>query len=69
MGSPAYGDLSVDSFSWMKDLGDGLLEIWQNEQAPTPESAVLVTNLDYYYGDNESSSPVGMGFLPLSIQR
>jgi hypothetical protein len=49
----------------MKQIRDRLLEIWNAATEPTPESAVMVTNFAFYYGDNDSPSPSGMGsFFP-----
>jgi hypothetical protein len=49
----------------MKEIRDRLVEIWNVATEPTPESAVLITNFAYYYGDNDSPSPAGMGaFFP-----
>ena len=64
-GLPTYGDIPVDTVSWMQEIRDRLLEIWKAATEPTPESAVFITNLAYYYGDNENPSPAGMGsFFP-----
>jgi hypothetical protein len=64
-GLPSYSDIPVDTVPWMKEIRDRLLEIWNAATDPTPESAVLITNLAYYYGDNDSPSPGGMAsFFP-----
>jgi hypothetical protein len=64
-GLPSYSDIPIDTFPWMKDIRDRLLEIWNAATGPTPESAVLITNFAFYYGDNDSPSPAGMGaFFP-----
>ena len=49
----------------MQEIRDRLVEIWNAATELTPESAVLITNFAFYYGDNESPSPTGMGaFFP-----
>ena len=49
----------------MKEIRDRLIEIWNAATEPTPESAVLITNFAFYYGDNDSPSPTGMAsFFP-----
>lgn len=64
-GLPSYSDIPVDDVSWMKEIRDRLVEIWNAAPGPTPESAVFITNMAYYYGDNENPSPGGMGsFFP-----
>jgi hypothetical protein len=64
-GLPSYSDIPVDTVPWMKGIRDRLIEIWNAATEPTPESAVLITNLAYYYGDNDSPSPAGMAsFFP-----
>ena len=64
-GLPSYSDIPVDTVPWMKEIRDRLVEIWNAATAPTPESAVLITNFAFYYGDNENPSPGGMGaFFP-----
>ena len=64
-GLPPYSDIPVDTVLWMKEIRDRLLEIWNATTEPTPESAVLITNFAFYYGDNDSPSPTGMGaFFP-----
>ncbi len=64
-GLPSYSDIPVDTVPWMKEIRDRLLEIWNAATDPTAESAVLITNLAYYYGDNDSPSPGGMAsFFP-----
>jgi len=64
-GLPSYSDIPVDTVPWMKEIRDRLIEIWNAATEPTPESAVLITNLAYYYGDNDSPSPAGMAsFFP-----
>jgi hypothetical protein len=62
---PSYSDIPVDTVPWMKEIRDRLLEIWNPATEPTPESAVLITNFAFYYGDNDSPSPTGMAaFFP-----
>jgi len=64
-GLPSYSDIPVDTVPWMKEIRDRLVEIWNAATGPTPESAVLITNFAFYYGDNDSPSPTGMGaFFP-----
>lgn len=64
-GLPSYSDIPVNTVPWMKEIRDRLLEIWSAATEPTPESAVLITNFAFYYGDNDSPSPNGMGaFFP-----
>lgn len=64
-GLPSYSDIPVDSVPWMKEIRDRLVDIWNAATDPTPESAVLITNFPFYYGDNDSASPTGMGaFFP-----
>lgn len=64
-GLPSYSDIPVDTVPWMKEIRDRLVEIWNAATAPTPESAVLITNFAFYYGDNVDPSPGGMGaFFP-----
>ena len=45
----------------MQDIRDRLVEIWDAATEATPESAVVITNFAFYYGDNDSPSPAGMG--------
>ena len=64
-GLPSYSDIPVDTVPWMKEIRDRLVEIWNSATEPTPESAVLITNFAFYYGDNDNPSPAGMGaFFP-----
>jgi hypothetical protein len=64
-GLPSYSNIPVDTVPWMKEIRDCLVEIWNSATGPTPESAVLITNFAFYYGDNDSPSPTGMGaFFP-----
>ena len=64
-GLPSYSDIPVDTVPWMKEIRDRLVETWNAAIEPTPESAVLITNFAFYYGDNDSPSPTGMGsFFP-----
>jgi hypothetical protein len=64
-GLKSYSDVPVDTVPWMKEIRDRLVEIWSAATEPTPESAVLITNFAFYYGDNDSPSPTGMGaFFP-----
>jgi hypothetical protein len=64
-GIPSYSDIPVDSVPWMKEIRDRLVEIWDAATELTPESAVLITNFAFYYGDNDSPSPTGMcAFFP-----
>jgi hypothetical protein len=66
----SYSDIPVDTVPWMKEIRDRLIEIWNAATEPTPESAVLITNLAYYYGDNDSPSPGGMAsFFPSTKPR
>jgi hypothetical protein len=60
-GLPSYSNILVDTVPWMKEIRDRLVEIWNAATEPTPESAVLITNFAFYYGDNDSPSPTGMG--------
>ncbi|MBB5340856.1 hypothetical protein [Tunturiibacter gelidoferens] len=61
---PSYSDIPVDTVPWMKEIRDRLIEIWAAATVPTPESAVLITNFAFYYGDNDGPSPTGMaGFF------
>ena len=69
-GLSSYADIPVDSVVWMKEIRDGLLGIWNSATEPTSESAVFITNLAYYYGDNDRPSPGGMGsFFPSTNPR
>jgi hypothetical protein len=64
-GLPSYSDIPVDTIPWMKEIRDRLVEIWNAATEPAPESAVLITNFIFYYGDHDSPSPTGMGaFFP-----
>ena len=64
-GLPSYSDIPVDTTPWMKEIRDRLVEIWNAATEPTSESAVMITNFAFYYGDNDSPSPTGMGaFFP-----
>jgi hypothetical protein len=64
-GLPSYSDIPIDTVPWMKEIRDRIVEIWNAATEPTPESAVLITNFAFYYGDNDSPSPAGMGaFFP-----
>ena len=64
-GLSSYSDIPVDTVPWMKEIRDRLVDIWNAATEPTPESAVLITNFAFYYGNNDSSSPNGMGaFFP-----
>jgi hypothetical protein len=64
-GLPSYSHIPVDTVPWVQEIRDRLVEIWNAATEPTPESAVLITNFAFYYGDNESPSPTGMGaFFP-----
>ncbi len=67
-GLPSYSDIPVDTVPWMKEIRDRLVEIWNAATEPTPESAVLITNFAFYYGDNDSPSPTGMGAFFPSLQ-
>lgn len=70
VGLSSYSDIPVDTVSWMKEIRDRLLEIWNTATEPTPESAVFISNLAYYYGDNDKPSPGGMGsFFPSTNPR
>ena len=69
-GLPSYSDIPVDTVSWMKEIRDRLLEIWNAATEPIPESTVFITNLAYYYGDNDKPSPGGRGsFFPSTKPR
>ena len=64
-GLSSYSDIPVYTVPWMKEIRDRLVEIWTTATEPTTESAVLITNFAFYYGDNDSPSPTGMGaFFP-----
>jgi hypothetical protein len=64
-GLPSYSDIPVDTVPWMKEIRDRLAETWNAATESTPESAVLITNFAFYYGDNDSPSPTGMvAFFP-----
>jgi hypothetical protein len=69
-GAPAYGDLPVDQFPWMKEIRDGLVNLWESAGQASPESAVFVTNFAFYYGEDDQPSPIGMGsFFPSPTAR
>ena len=59
-GLQSYTDIPIDTVPWMKEIRDRLVSIWNNAAEPSPESAVLITNFAFYYGDDESPSPTGM---------
>ena len=64
-GLPSYSHIPVDTVPWMKEIRDRLVEIWNVATKPSHESAVMITNFAFYYGDNDSPSPTGMGaFFP-----
>ena len=60
-GLPSYSHIPIETTPWMQDIRDRLVEIWDAATEPTPESAVVITNFAFYYGDNDSPSPAGMG--------
>jgi hypothetical protein len=60
-GLQSYTDIPIDTVPWMKEIRDRLVSTWNNAAEPSPESAVLITNFAFYYGDDESPSPTGMG--------
>jgi hypothetical protein len=60
-GLPSYSHIPIETTPWMQDIRDRLVEIWDAATEPTPESAVVITNCAFYYGDNDSPSPAGMG--------
>lgn len=64
-GLPSYDYIPIEIAPWMVEIRDRLLSIWQEATGQTPESGVMITNFAFYYGDNESPSPTGMGsFFP-----
>jgi hypothetical protein len=64
-GLPSCSYIPVDTVPWMKEIRDRLVEIWNVGTKPSHESAVMITNFAFYYGDNDSPSPTGMGaFFP-----
>ena len=64
-GTTGHFDLLVDDLPWMKEIRDGLVNLWQTAGQPSAESGVFVTNLAFYYGGDEEPSPAGMGsFFP-----
>lgn len=69
-GLPSYDQIPIETAPWMVEIRDRLLTIWTESAGPTPESGVMVTNFAFYYGDNESPSPTGMGaFFPSPTPR
>ena len=60
-GLPSYSHIPIETTPWMQEIRDRLMEIWDAATEPTPESAVVITNFAFYYGDNDSPSPAGMG--------
>jgi hypothetical protein len=67
-GLPSYSDIPVDTVPWMKEIRDRLVETQNAATEPTPENVVLITNFAFYYGDNDSPSPAGMGALFPSLK-
>jgi len=64
-GLPSYSHIPIETTPWMQEIRDRLVEVWDAASEPTPESAVLITNFAFYYGDNDSPSPAGLGaFFP-----
>jgi len=64
-GLPSYDYIPIETAPWMVEIRDRLLSIWKESTGQTPESGVIITNFAFYYGDNESPSPTGMGaFFP-----
>lgn len=64
-GLPSYSQIPIETAPWMQDIRDSLTKIWDVATGPTPESAVVITNFAFYYGDNDNPSPAGMGaFFP-----
>jgi hypothetical protein len=64
-GLPSYDHIPIETAPWMVEIRDRLLSIWEEATGQTPESAVMITNFAFYYGDNENPSPTGMGaFFP-----
>jgi hypothetical protein len=60
-GLPSYSHIPIETTPWMQEIRDGLMEIWDAATELTPESAVVITNFAFYYGDNDNPSPTGMG--------
>jgi hypothetical protein len=64
-GLPSYSRIPIETTPWMQQIRDSLMEIWNAATKPTPDSAVVITNFAFYYGDNDSPSSAGMGaFFP-----
>ncbi len=64
-GLSSYSQIPIETAPWMQEIRDGLMEIWDAATEPTPESAVVITNFAFYYGDNDNPSPTGMvAFFP-----
>jgi hypothetical protein len=61
----AYSNIPVETFPWMTEIRDRLVSIWNVATAPSPESAVFVTNFAFHCGNEKDSSPTGMAsFFP-----
>lgn len=64
-GLSSYENIPIETAPWMVEIRDRLVSIWNDATEPTSESAVFITNFAFYYGDNDSPSPTGMGaFFP-----
>jgi hypothetical protein len=64
-GLPLYSRIPIETTPWMQKIRDSLVEIWNAATEPTPDSAVVITNFAFYYGDNDSPSPAAMeAFFP-----
>lgn len=62
-GLPSCDYIPIETSPWMVEIRDRLLSIWKEAAGPTPESGVIITNFAFYYGDNGSPSPTGMGAI------
>ncbi len=63
--TPGYSSVEVETFPWMTEIRDQLTERWNQNPEATPESAVVITNFAFYYGDDSRPSPIGMfGIFP-----
>jgi hypothetical protein len=63
--APGYSSVEVETFPWMTEIRDQLTERWNANPEPTAESAVVVTNFAFYYGDDSQPAPIGMfGIFP-----
>jgi hypothetical protein len=64
-GLPSYTYIPIETTPWMVEIRDRLVSIWNEGTDPSAESGVMITNFAFYYGDNDSPSPTGMGaFFP-----